>query len=49
MCILDIMNRYNIHLKDSQVAKLKKIAEQQEEPVSRIIRDAIDKYLKQWE
>ena len=41
------MNRYNIHLKDAQVAKLKKIAEETEEPVSGLIRDAIDKYLKE--
>jgi len=40
------MERYNLHLKDSQLKTLKEIAEAKEETVSRIIRDAIDGYIK---
>ena len=40
------MKRYNLHIKESQLEKLTKIAEDKEEPVSRIIRDAIDAYIK---
>ena len=40
------MERYNLHLKESQLDKLKEIAEAKEETVSRIIRDAIDGYIK---
>ena len=41
------MKRYNVHLKDSQIEKLEKLAKESEEPVSRLIRDAIDAYLKE--
>jgi len=40
------MKRYNVHLKDSQIAALEKIAKAEEEPVSRLIRDAVDMYIK---
>ena len=39
------MKRYNLHLKISQLEKLEKLSEKKEEPVSRIIRNAIDDYL----
>ena len=41
------MKRYNLHIKESQLEKLTKIAEAKEEAVSRIIRDAIDDYLRE--
>lgn len=40
------MKRYNVHLKDSQIKELDKMAKAQEEPVSRLIRDAVDMYIK---
>ena len=40
------MKRYNVHLKNSQIEALEKMAKAQEEPVSRLIRDAIDAYIK---
>lgn len=40
------MKRYNVHLKDSQLEKLEAIAKEREEPVSRLIRDAVDAYIK---
>ena len=40
------LKRYNLHIKESQLEKLTKIAEAKEEAVSRIIRDAIDDYLR---
>lgn len=39
------MKRYNVHLKDSQLDKLEKLSKKDEEPISRLIRDAIDAYL----
>ena len=40
------MKRYNVHLKDSQLEKLDNIAKEREEPISRLIRDAVDQYIR---
>ncbi len=46
MYLVGTMKRYNVHLKESQIEKLEKLAKKKEEPVSRLIRDAVDLYLK---
>ena len=43
---LSSVERYNLYLKEKQLKALEKLSKDTEEPVSRIIRDAIDKYLK---
>jgi len=40
------MKRYNVHLKDTQLKKLNSIAKEREEPISRLIRDAVDQYIR---
>jgi predicted transcriptional regulator len=40
------MKRFQIHLKESQLERLEDIAKAKEEPVARLIRDAVDLYLK---
>lgn len=39
------MVRYNVHLKEGQIDKLTKLSNEKEEPISRLIREAIDLYL----
>lgn len=40
------MKRVSVFLKEKQLDKLEKLAKEQEEPVARLIRDAIDAYIK---
>ena len=40
------MKRYQIYLKEKQYKELSKLSEDKEEPVARLIRDAVDLYLK---
>ena len=40
------MERYNLHLKGTQLEALKALADEREETVSRLIRDAVDAYLR---
>ena len=39
------MKRYQIHLKESQLERLEALSRENEEPVSRLIREAVDMYL----
>jgi metal-responsive CopG/Arc/MetJ family transcriptional regulator len=40
------MKRISVFLKEKQVEKLEKMAKEQEEPVARLIRDAVDAFIK---